>query len=424
MFLLGFCALLLVILWLFQTVLLNSTYRSIRKQELNRVIALVEKEINNPELHTILSRIQFESDIIVAHTRDFIPPQRPVREVFGSRNNIPIETITEVKEFKLKTGQTVSLTFYALVVPVNATIMTLRYQLYFISGIMFFLAIALALVIAKRVSKPIEEISQKALTLAKGNYDANFDGRGFLEIVALSDTLNTAAIELGRVEALRRELMANVSHDLRTPLSLIYSYAEMMNDFPGDITQEQTRVIMDETQRLAALVSDVLDISKLESDLDSLTYTEFNLSHNIRQIVERVQKLLDKEKFNIVFDHDSDILVRADETKIDRAFYNLMINAINYSGDSRNIEIKQEVIENRVRINITDSGEGISDDDLPFIWDRYYRSSKKHKRAIISTGLGLSIVKKIIDLHKGTYGVTSKIGKGSTFWFEIEINDK
>lgn len=421
-FLLGFCSLLLVILWLFQTVFLNDMYKYIRKQELNQVISTVEREIDNPELQTILFKIQAENDIIVAPTRDFVPPQRPGREDFGSRNNMPLETITEVKEFTLQNGHAVSLTFYALVVPVNATITTLRYQLYFISGIMILLAVGLALIIAKRVSKPIEEISQKAQTLAKGDYDTHFDGKGFFEIVALSDTLNMAAVELSRVEALRRELLANVSHDLRTPLSLIYSYAEMMNDFPDEITPEQTRVIMDETRRLTGLVNDVLDISKLESDMERLATTRFNLTLNIRETVERVQELLKNESFNITFTHDSDVYVKADETKIGRAFYNLLINAVNYSGDSRNIAIIQSIAENRVRISIMDSGEGIAEDDLPFIWDRYFKSGKKHKRGVIGTGLGLFIVKKIIELHGGEYGVTSEIDKGSTFWFALNIN--
>ena len=114
--------------------------------------------------------------------------------------------------------------------------------------------------------------------------------------------------------------------------------------------------------------------------------------------------------------------VFADKSKIDRAFYNLLINAITHSGSSRFISVEQTITGDYVRISITDKGEGISDNDLLFIWDRYYKSEKAHKRAVTGTGLGLSIVKKIIELHGGRYGVISKLNKGSTFWFEIKLN--
>ena len=122
----------------------------------------------------------------------------------------------------------------------------------------------------------------------------------------------------------------------------------------------------------------------------------------------------------ITFYSDADVYVDADETKIGRAFYNLLINAVTYSGDSRVISITQTVIGNAVRINVVDNGEGVAEEDLPFIWDRYYKSGKEHRRAITGTGLGLSIVKKIVELHGGKYGVQSEVGRGSTFWFELK----
>jgi signal transduction histidine kinase len=130
---------------------------------------------------------------------------------------------------------------------------------------------------------------------------------------------------------------------------------------------------------------------------------------------------LKKEGFEITFSHNGDVYVNADKTKIDRAFYNLLINAINYSGDSRNILVEQAVTGKSARISVIDYGEGIAQADLPFIWDRYFKSGRTHKRAVTGSGLGLSIVKKIIDIHGGTYGVVSDTGKGSTFWFELGI---
>lgn len=421
LFLLVFCGLLLVVLWLFQTVLLNDMYKFIRTRELNRVIATVEREINNPDIMAILRNIQYENDVMVAISQRFGTPPWPVLEERVRRGLGIFDAISETREFTLENGQTLYLTFYALIAPVNATVTTLRMQLYIVTGVMLTLAVLLAIIIASRVSKPIEDISRSAQTLAAGDYNTRFSGEGFYEIIALSETLNTTATELGRVEDLRRELLANVSHDLRTPLSLIYSYAEMMNDFPGEITREQTKTIMDETLRLSTLVNDVLDVSKLESEMDQLSIKRFNLTKSVSDTALRVGTLLKNDGFEILFTSDSDIYVDADEAKIDRAFYNMLTNAANYSGQSRMIIITQAVKGSMVRISVTDYGEGISKEDMPHIWDRYYKSSKNHKRAVTGTGLGLSIVKKIIELHQGNYGVGSDIGKGSTFWFELRI---
>jgi signal transduction histidine kinase len=419
--LLFFCALLLIVLWLLQTVFLNDMYRFVRMQELEQTISLVEKEIDNPDLSLVLQRIQDENDIMITLARDFIPPQNAMMDRQGGPgNNIPMNAITQTREFTLQNGQKLSLTFYAMLVPVSATVSTLRIQLLVVTAVMLLFSIVLAIVIAKRVSKPIEEISKSAQTLAKGDYDTRFAGKGFSEIVSLSDTLNMTAVELGRVEGLRRELLANVSHDLRTPLALIYSYAEMMHDFSDEITPEQTRVVMDEAQRLTMLVNDVLDISKLESEMEKLNCSNYNLTQCVLETVERTKELLSREGFEILFVHGDDVYVNADRTKIDRAFYNLLVNAINYSNGLRSISVEQTVVDDRVRISVTDKGEGIAEAELPFIWDRYYKSEKAHKRALAGTGLGLSIVKKIIDLHKGSYGVISKIDEGSTFWFELK----
>jgi signal transduction histidine kinase len=333
----------------------------------------------------------------------------------------PIQSLIYVKLANNRQGAQYSVIIRAVISPVNATVTTLRYQLYYISCIILFLSVILAIIIAKRVSKPIEEISQSAMTLANGNYGTRFTGKGFYEIAALSDTLNTAAVELSRVESLRRELLANVSHDLRTPLSLIYSYAEMMRDFPAEITPEQTQTIMDETQRLTILVNDILDISKLENEMEKLNISRCNLTQCISETAKITEKLLKKEGFEITFSYNDDVYVDADKAKIDRAFYNLLINAINYSGESRSILVEQTITNNYVQISVKDRGEGIAEADLPFIWDRYYKSRKAHKRAVTGSGLGLSIVKKIIAKHGGKYGVISESGKGSTFWFEIGL---
>jgi signal transduction histidine kinase len=433
--LLGFSALLLIILWLFQTAFLNETYKFVRRQELNNTINFVTNEINNPELQEVLNYLQEERDIIITLTPDFTPPQRnqhsqqqrdrtSSRGTSGRRSNLPYETITEVREFTLDDGQKISLTFHALLTPVSATVSALQIQMIIITSVMVFLSVVLATVIARRVSKPIEVINNSATKLAKGEYDVRFEGKGFSEIVELSDTLNTAAEELGKTEGLRRELLANVSHDLRTPLTLIYGYAEMMYDFPNEMTKDQAHTIKDEAKRLTSLINDVLDLSKTEAEMDTLNISEFNLTESIRETTERLGVLLKKEGFRIDFKYNNDVFVDADKTKIDRALYNILINAVNYSGENKDITIEQSIDDGYVKISIIDNGDGISEKDLPYVWDRYYKSGKPHQRAVTGTGLGLSIVKKIIELHGGRYGVNSEIGKGSTFWFELKIDNE
>ena len=242
-----------------------------------------------------------------------------------------------------------------------------------------------------------------------------------MEIKELSDTLNTAAKELSKVDGLRRELIANISHDLRTPLALIYSYAEMMHDFPSEVTPEQSQIIMDETKRLTSLVNDMLDISIIEAGVSKLNKANYNLTESLRKTITRISELIKNDGYKIDFEYSKDIYVFADEVKITQAFYNLLLNAITHGGNDKIISVRQGMSDNAVKIEVIDHGEGIKQSDLPYTWERYYKIDKKHKRPVIGTGLGLSIVKKVIEMHEGQCGVESEEGKGSIFWFQIKL---
>lgn len=416
-FLLAFCGVLLLILWLFQTVFLSDMYKMIRRNELHQAIALVEENIDSPDLSEILFQLETDKSVIVAPARDFLKPQMPAN---GGPGGARPETITQTKEFTLSNGQVISLTFHAMITPVNATVSTLQIQLYIITAIMILAAVAIALVLSDVIAKPLVGLNDRAKKLSKGNYNADFIASGYLEVKELSDTLNSTAIELSKVDELRRQLIANISHDLRTPLALIYSYAEMMQDFPDEITTTQVQTIMSETKRLSSLVNDILDVSRLETGTMELHMRSYNLTESIDKTVARLSELLRNEGYSIVFEHTEDVYVMADEAKITQALYNLLTNAVNYSTDDRHIIVRQKRGQNSVRIGVHDSGDGISPENIPYIWDRYYKVDKKHKRAITGTGLGLSIVKQIFELHGVGYGVESELGKGSVFWFELE----
>lgn len=305
------------------------------------------------------------------------------------------------------------------VTPVDSTVDTLKVQLTWLTALMIVLGIGLALYIANRISKPIVSINKSAKVLATGNYNIRFEEAGSTETTELGQTLNYAAVELSKVESLRRELLANVSHDLRTPLTMIKGYSEVMRDLPGENTPENAQILIDEASRLTDLVNDMLDLSKLEAGAISLETERYNLTESLREILNRYDRLAD---FSFALEADEDIHVRADELKISQVVYNLLNNAINYSLDDKTITLRQVKTGGHVRIEVIDHGEGIPGDKLKDIWDRYYKIDKEHKRAQIGTGLGLSIVKNILDMHGGTYGVQSKTGVGSTFWFELPLD--
>ncbi|MBQ2488113.1 MAG: two-component sensor histidine kinase, partial [Ruminococcus sp.] len=224
-------------------------------------------------------------------------------------------------------------------------------------------------------------------------------------------------------EKLQQELIANISHDLRTPLTMITGCGEVMRDLPGENTPENIQIIIDEATRLSTLVNDLLDLSKLQSGALQAQKQVFNLTDSVRAILERYSKLVEQEGFDIRFESKEEVFINADELRISQVIYNLVNNAVNHAGEDKTVIITQTVRDKLVRIEVIDHGEGIPADKLPYIWERYYKVDKEHKRGVIGSGLGLSIVKSILDAHKAHYGVRSTQGKGSTFWFEIAYDN-
>ena len=285
------------------------------------------------------------------------------------------------------------------------------------------LALVLAVLMSKLITKPIVRINQSARSLAAGRYDTEFSGHGYREIEELSDTLNFAAKELSKNDVLQKELISNVSHDLRTPLTLIKGYSEVMRDIPGENTPENIQVIIDETTRLNDLVSDMLDLSRIQAGARVPEMRAFCLTEMVRSALSRYERLMMQDGYRIEFYADRDVWIYADGVMILQVVYNLINNAINYTGEDKCVKVTQTLKGDSVLISVSDTGNGIAEDDIPFIWDRYYKVDKVHRRATVGTGLGLSIVKGILELHNATYGVTTTKNTGSTFWFELRTVD-
>ena len=192
-----------------------------------------------------------------------------------------------------------------------------------------------------------------------------------------------------------------------------------MRDIPGENNAENVQVIIDEANRLTTLVNEILDVSKLQAGVQSLEVSVFDISAQVSEICERLRHLL-KHEFKIRLEQPGAVMVEGDSVKMTQVIYNLITNAVNYSTRRREIVVHQEVKGGVYRFAVQDFGAGIPEDMIPYVWDRYYRGSQSHVRAKVGSGIGLSIVKGILQLHQAKFGVESKLGEGSTFWFELK----
>ncbi|NCB33434.1 MAG: HAMP domain-containing histidine kinase [Erysipelotrichia bacterium] len=311
---------------------------------------------------------------------------------------------------------------YSGVSPVNATTKTLSSQLVWITLFVVVAIVLLTFLMNKTISKPLTEITDKARELPRGEFEYNSKNEQYEEAQLLNETLTQAAADIKKADQAKRDLIANVSHDLRTPLTMISGYGEMMRDLPGEKTDENIQVIIDESNRLTALVNDLLDLSKMQSAKIALKQTDFNLSDMIENQMKKYDVYRIQEHYVFESDVPSDIMVHGDDQRIEQVLNNFITNAINYGGSAKHMIIRCKLINEKARIEVQDFGEGIPADKINDIWDRYYKIDKKHVRVSNGSGIGLAIVKQILDLHHAAYGVESKVGHGSTFWFELPLS--
>lgn len=308
-------------------------------------------------------------------------------------------------------------------VPLDSATVLLKKQLVLISILIIALSVVISYYLSKKIVKPIEEMSKKASKIAEGDFKDSFDSNtNICEIRELENSLNEMRTEFHQTEELRRDLMANVSHDLKTPLTMIKAYAEMVRDLTyknKEKRNENLKVIIDETERLNLLVDDILTLSSMQAETVVLEYTDFSLHEVIESIIKRYDVLLEKENYEFIYEK-KEVFVHADRKRTEQVIYNILNNAINYTGDDKKVYLFVEEKEDTIRVSIRDTGKGIKEEEKNKIWDKYYHSKKKHKRNKVGTGLGLSIVKNILDGYHLPYGIDSKEREGTTFYFELE----
>ena len=425
-YLIIFSLVIILFLWLFQVIFINKYYEYTKTKDIKHIANKLLTAYNSENIYNTLDEISYQENLCIeitssnstlyrsSTTSNCLFSKGVLKESFinsGSKEetynlqNPQFANKTILEAIKLDDNLYAFLS--TSLEPLDSTAKILKEQLLIISILILSLSLLIGYFISKRLSKPIVDISQKANLIAKGKIKKEFTSDSdILEIEDLNNSLNEMMIELGKTEELEKDLLANVSHDLKTPLTMINS---------------NLNIIIEETDRLALLVNDILTLSKLQQSMDNLTLSEFDLIILIKNILKRFTIYEEKYGYNIIFKHTNirKLMIKADQKKIEQVLYNLIINAINYTGSDMKVVINISKVNNLYKIEVIDSGKGIDTKDLDNIFDKYYKSEKKHKRNLYGTGLGLSIVKSIFILHDYKYGVDTKKGKGSSFYFYI-----
>lgn len=445
-YLITFSITILICLWLFQVEFLKLFYEQYQIKDIKNVASDIIKSNSISKLeklayeNDICIELKINDEIIDYNTlnKDCILKSKnsrvqKLKESLYSNNKTKIETLrsplTNTKNliYGIAYSDNAYIILNTPLEDVNSTTHILRGQLIYITLITILLAIIVSYFVSKMLNKPILDITDRAKKMAKGEYEQNNKTYDIKEIDDLNNVLNYACSEIKNTDTLRKDLMANVSHDLKTPLTMIKAYAEMARDINADNKEkrnENLSVILEEADRLNILVNDILNLSKLENNKDSLTLEDYDLVEEVKSILKRYEIIKETENYKLILTAPEIAVVNADKNKINQVLYNLINNAINYTG--KDLTVKINIIENKNNylVEVIDTGKGIDKKELSLIWTKYYKNEKNHQRNVVGTGLGLSIVQNILSKHKFKYGVESVKNKGTKFYFYINKSKK
>lgn len=445
----------LILLWLFQTVFLESFYTNIRisdtKKESSAITRLydsgdksefenkMDEFAYNNNLSVELMDLNQKTVYIAGQTG--INGQMPMMKnnsrndafqaaISGQEVSIPLTHPRFGNKFMLigipvLTSGKISgaLIINMPIAPVEDTASILKRQLFFITFILLAAALLISYRISRSFTRPILEIKKASEKMASGDFTSSVKIKNHDEIGRLADTINNLGQQLSKIEQFRKDFIANVSHELRTPLSLIRGYSETIRDITGNSPEKREKqlgIIIDETERLSRIVDDILNLSQLQSGYSKLDKSNFLVRESLDSVVSHYGVLTEKAGVQIIQQYSVDTMVEADKNRIEQVLYNLINNGLNHTPEGGTITVKAIDNLGTVRIEVSDTGSGIPGEDIPHIWDRYYKAKKTSIRGVSGTGLGLAIVKSVLEAHGSAFGVESQKDAGTTFWFELK----
>lgn len=442
-----FSALILGFLYFFQVIFFNTYYKITQTTALEQTVKQVEKNITEQNYNEIFNEISLDNEVCVRIVKqNKIIYYSDYYKHCSSKDNHALEAITNnfltsnkkylkvefVNErynnkslvYGKKLGSDTYVFANSSLVSMDKSMNLLKSQFLYVTVAVLLLSVIISYYFAKRVAEPILKINESAkdLTNKKEPVKFSLDSEVF-ELKELANTLNEVSKQLYKTEELRKEFLANVTHDLKTPLTLIEAYASSARDLNSGNKKKRERdldIILEESERLNMLVNDILTLSKIENKSTKLKLEDYDITKQIETILERFA-IYKNDGYNFIFNEKEKYVITADKQEMERVIYNLINNAINYTGSNKQVKIELKKQKNILTIKVIDTGKGIEDSDKKLVWNKYFRLNKRHRRETVGTGLGLPIVKEILEKHGFEYGIESKLNKGTCFYFKCKI---
>ncbi|MDF2614330.1 MAG: signal transduction histidine kinase [Clostridia bacterium] len=340
----------------------------------------------------------------------------------SSQNNMHTQVLFIGTRFSVK-NQDFMLFTTAPLVPLKSTTDILGKQFIYILIAALIIGIIIAFLLSRSLTKPILRLNKATHSVREGNFNFILETKTDDELGELTQNFNEMVNALLQRDTVKRNLIANVSHDLRTPLTMIQGYAEAIRDLTGEHKEKRTKqlnIIIEESKRLNHLITDMLTLSQMQEGHINIKQGIFDLAKQIPYLLNQYDLLKDKG-YTFEYNGPSKLNVYGDVLKINQVILNLINNAVNYTGIDKRVIITIIVLEKTAKISVMDTGSGIPDNKLAYIWDKYYKVDSSISRAISSTGIGLSIVKEILTAHQASFGTYNDAAYGAVFWFELQL---
>lgn len=291
-----------------------------------------------------------------------------------------------------------------------------NYHMKYAIGFMLIIAVIISFVMADAISRPVLNVSRMASLMGKGRYRADEDLKSNItELETLIESIKRLGLGLEEQEELRKRLMSDIAHELRNPLAIIKSHLEAFEDGVWEPTGERIKLTVDEIDRLSKMISEIEKLTSIENAGNGFMPRATDLSNLAETAAVNFDALYRSKSVDLKREIEADVFMAADEARIRQAVENLLSNALRYTDRGGSVIISLKRSGDSVSIKVRDTGIGISEKDLPYIFERFYRTDKSRTRSSGGLGIGLAITKAIVEAHGGRITAESREGEGSTF---------